>query len=164
MSTALTILTKTYADLAHIVKDATTSIQGQQYTYQTNLGAQRHQGVTLKDTKLDTYPAVSLASIRAIARDAGHDLPNADLIIPFSIEAADKLAGRDWLTVAFAMLEDIRAAVNLTPTGKKTQRIRPGAAGQNLFDILPKVTGSDLVIVRRWYSIVLSELYPQSVD
>lgn len=160
MSRAKTILDNIAGQLALIVSGNSVDIQGTSYTYQTNIGAQVSQGLALKDTEIDTYPCASITGVFATARNPASNQPDDDLILGFSVEAANKLGSSDRHTVAFNMLEDIRAAINVNlDILYVPEVIRAGAPGQRAWEFDYSKSGSDLIIVRTWYHVIYTEVY-----
>lgn len=161
MSSAMQdILTGIKTDLEQIQAGGTVDVQGATYTFQTDLGFNVGQGVSLVDDELDQSPSCSINSVVGTLQSLGEGKPEAGIVLMISIEAATHIEFGDFYSNGCAMLEDIRAAVNLKPGSDQAEIIQPGAPGRPVFEFLKPGASSDIVKVRRWYNCLFVETYP----
>lgn len=159
MSRAKSILDAVAGNLALIQSGNIVDIQGNSYTYQTDLGNEITQGLSLLDTESAVFPAASITGAFAVAGNPSQNVPDDDLLLAFSIEAADKINGRDRHVVAFNLLEDIRAAVDVNLNLSHSGLLRAGAPGQRAWEFQYPKSGSDLILIRSWYHVIYSDIY-----
>jgi hypothetical protein len=158
--TLFEILAGIKTDLETIRTGDTTDIQGVSYTFQTDIGFDVVQGLSLKDAERDSYPACSINGIVGVLQSLGQNKPEAGINLLISIEAEDRITPDQYYSAGCAMLEDIRAAVDLTPArhipdGVPAEIIQPAG-----FEFLQPKAGSNIVLVRRRYTCLFVETYP----
>lgn len=160
MSTLTDILSGIKTDLEAIQADDTVTMpDGSSYTFQTDIGDNVVTGIDLRDTELSTYPAASINNVTTSLRDA-QALPDLGLTAVFAVECADRMqAGDDWLTIGDRLLSDLQAGIDIAPNTDRARVIVPGGAGRPVYEWLKPKPGSNIVLVRRWYSVEYQEQY-----
>ena len=140
---------------------------GRKYAFKTKVGQNCVIGrqVVHVVAETDKYPACSICITRAASRARPDDRCNFDETLDFSIEAADLVPdGSDELTTAFALLEDIKHAIDTRPTSvHANETMLPGSStGRPAWELTLPTPGSKIVMVARYYRVTYCETYPYS--
>lgn len=161
MSIMLDILTGIKTDLQAIRRGESVDVQGVEYEFQTDIGANVRSGLDLRDLETDIYPAACINNVTAAGTD-NSALPDMQIVALFSIEAGERLyAGDDWITVGDRLISDLQAGIDLNPAVPNAYVIVPGG-GRPVYEWLKPKAGSNVVLVRRWYAVEYQEQYRAS--